>query len=355
MRIAVTGGIGSIGRTTVAQLLLHGHSVLVLDRVSENDITPEVAEEIRGAEYRQVDITNFEGLKGVFDGLDAVVHLAALAAPSMGPEHVIFDINCRGSFNIYRTAADAGIKRVVSASSINALGFNYGIKSFPIRYFPIDEEHPDYTTDPYSFSKRALEETAAYFWRREGISGVSLRFPGVYNLSGERGSWWVKGAARRREALTVLHQLPEEERRARLAAAVERQESMRGERLKEQPWELQRERWEKMRHEGPPPPEVMLCFGREDFWASINVLDAAQAIEKGVTAEYEGSHPLFVNDSHNSVGVDSELLVAYCFPEVTTWKRRVVGSETLVSYDRARALIGFEPEHLISRWSAEAG
>ena len=48
---------------------------------------------------------------------------------------------------------------------------------FDIEYFPIDEAHPDFTTDAYSFSKRILEETAAYFWRREAISGVQLRFP----------------------------------------------------------------------------------------------------------------------------------------------------------------------------------
>ena len=348
MRIAVTGGIGSIGRTAVAQLLAHGHGVRVLDRMPEADIASDVVEQIRGAEYRQVEITDFQSLKGAFDGLDAVVHLAALASPAMGPEHVIFEINCGGSFNVYRSAADAGIKRVVSASSINALGYNYGIKSFPIRYFPIDEEHPDYTTDPYSFSKRVLEETGAYFWRREGISGVALRFPAVYDLSGERGSWWIRGAERRREALVLLEQLPEQERTSRLRHVIERQEAMRVERLQEQPWEQQRERWEKMRREGPPPPEMMLCFGRNGFWASLNVLDAAQAIEKGLTVEYEGSHPLFVNDSHNSVGVDSERLVAYCFPEVTTWKRPVVGAETLVSYDKAHALIGFEPEHSIS-------
>ena len=153
----------------------------------------------------------------------------------------------------------------------------------------------------------------------------------------------------RKEALAKFEQLTEDERRSRVRAAIEREEATRAERLKEQPWEQQRQRWERMRTQGPPPPEMMVCFGRTDFWAIINVLDATQAIEKGVTADYEGSHPLFVNDSHTTAGVDSERLVSYCFPEVTTWKRRVVGTETLVSYDRARALIGFEPEHSMSR------
>lgn len=347
MHIAVTGGIGSIGRTTVAQLLAHGHRVRILDRVPASEVAAEVLVEIQGAEYRQVDITDFESLRGTLDDMEAVVHLAALASPAMGPEHMVYDINTRGTFNIYRTAADAGIVRVVSASSINALGYNYGIKAFPIRYFPIDEEHPDYTTDPYSFSKRVAEETAAYFWRREGISGVSLRFPGVYRIDGRRASRRAEFMQWRKEAIAAFEALSEAERKARVRTAIERGEAVREKRLKELPWEEQRQHWEKMRSEGPPPPEMMLCWGRTDFWASINVLDAAQAIEKGLLADYEGSHVLFVNDSHNTTGIESRKLVEYCFPEVNAWKREVEGTASLVSIERARELIGFEPEHSV--------
>ena len=92
-----------------------------------------------------------------------------------------------------------------------------------------------------------------------------------------------------------------------------------------------------------PPPEQMLMFGRSDFWAVIHAEDAAQAIEKGVLADYEGSHPLFVNAAENSVGVPSRSLAELYFPEVTAWRREVEGAETLVSIERARELIGFEP------------
>jgi nucleoside-diphosphate-sugar epimerase len=348
MHIAVTGGIGSIGRTTVARLLAHGHRVRILDRVPASEVDAKVLAEIRGAEYRQVDITDFASLRGILDGMDGVVHLAALASPAMGPEHLVYDVNTRGTFNIYRTAADAGITRVVNASSINALGYNYGVKAFPIRYFPIDEAHPDFTTDPYSFSKRVVEETADYFWRREGVSGVSLRFPGVYRAEGWHAERRAAFRQQRQEALAAFEALTEAERKARLKVAIERSEVFRETRLKEQPFEEQRKHWEKLRSQGPPPPEMMLCWGRTDFWASINVLDAAQAIEKGLLADYEGSHVLFVNDSHNSTGVESRKLVEYCFPEVTEWKREVQGTESLVSIERARALIGFEPEHSIA-------
>lgn len=148
--------------------------------------------------------------------------------------------------------------------------------------------------------------------------------------------------------------MPPDERESRVRAFIERHDALRAERIAERPWEEQRRYFEQLRAEGPPPPEALLCWGRTDFWASLHVLNAAQAIEKGITAEYEGSHALFVNDSHNSVGVPSEKLAAYCFPEVRLWKRPLVGTETLVSIDKARALIGFEPEHSIERWFATA-
>jgi nucleoside-diphosphate-sugar epimerase len=200
-----------------------------------------------------------------------------------------------------------------------------------------------------------VEEIAAYFWRREGISGVSLRFPGVYRVGGRHATRRAEFMQRQREAMASFMALPEAERKVRVADAVERSEEFRAQRLKELPFEEQRRRWEKMREEGPPPPEMMLCWGRTDFWASINVLDAAQAIEKGLTADYEGSHVLFVNDSHNAMGMPSRLLVEYCFPEVTEWKREINGTETLVSIERARALIGFEPEHSIHDLISDVG
>jgi nucleoside-diphosphate-sugar epimerase len=92
-------------------------------------------------------------------------------------------------------------------------------------------------------------------------------------------------------------------------------------------------------------PEELLIWGRTDFWAIIHVEDVAQAIEKGLTADYKGSHPIFVNDKYNALGVPSQQLAEFFFPEVTMWKRRVEGSETLVSYARAQELIGFEPKH----------
>ncbi len=67
-------------------------------------------------------------------------------------------------------------------------------------------------------------------------------------------------------------------------------------------------------------------------------------------AEYEGSHALYVNESHNLPGVESEMLAQLFFPETTVRKRPLVGTEALVSLEKARRLIGFEPENSVSQW-----
>ena len=67
-------------------------------------------------------------------------------------------------------------------------------------------------------------------------------------------------------------------------------------------------------------------------------------------ADYQGSHPLFVNDSHNFTGIDSELLASVFFPDVEARSQPLAGPQTLVSIDAARALLGFEPQHSILDW-----
>jgi len=349
MNILLTGGSGHIGSFATAYLLSQGHSVRIVDRVAPDDINPEAAERIQGADYVWVDITDFAALRPHFDGIEGVVHLAAIPDPISGKDAEIFHINCGGSFNVYQAAAEAGIKRVVSASSINALGNGYGIKPVPIQYFPIDEAHPGYTTDVYSFSKQVLEEIAAYFWRREGISGACLRFPWVYNMAwferwrGDSGDF----QARRRATFDALMALPETERREQAASMMAQLRTLRERHERGEVSE------ETMHEEFQKIPVAMLAFGRNDFWAMLDVRDAALAIEKALLAEYEGSHPLWIVSDHNSVGLPTMDLASLMYPDVTMWRHPVPDTKSLVSIDKARELIGFKPEHTFMGFEEE--
>ena len=332
MRILVTGGTGVVGREAVRRLVAHQFKVTVIGRRSGIDIP--------GAVYRQCDILDFERLSAVVQGMDAIVHLAAIPNPALGASEEIFHANVTGTFNVYQAAANAGIHRIVSASSINALGYNFGIKRFQLQYFPMDEAHPSYTTDPYSFSKQMMEEIGAYFWRREGISSVFLRLPGVYELTSESES----RVREYRQRIMAMYQdilaRPEPEQRSIAQDIIRQHDELRAQRAFER-----RGVWSELRK----LPWAGVMFGYSNFWASIDARDSAQAIERGLLAEYEGSHPLYVNDSHNSAGVPTRKLVALFYPDVPL-RRPLEGTETLVSIDEARDLMGFEPEFSISRW-----
>ena len=274
-------------------------------------------------------------------GMEGVVHLAAYREPSMAPETELFQVNVDGTFKIYRAAADAGIQRVVCASSINALGYYFGIK-FPagqLRYFPIDEEHPTYTTDPYSFSKQMIEEIGRYFWRREGITSLFLRFPLVIDrsVSGNVDSIATKMKLMMEQCQVQTEKvmnLPEPQRSQQVQSLIAEHQARARTRILESEFDFDN-----------APETFSTMVGRANFWTVLDVRDAAQAVEKGLLADFEGSQEVYVTDDQNYLGIPSRELVKVWFPDVTAWKQPLSGTETLVSINRARELIGFEVKY----------
>jgi nucleoside-diphosphate-sugar epimerase len=336
MKVLVTGGIGAVGKAVLERLVRNGWEVRVVDR------KPEF--EMEGIDYRVCDITNYKDLRKKMRGCEVVVHLAAIPNPMFVAPPELFHINVAGTYNVYEAAAAEGIQRVVQASSINAFGCFWGNRDIYPDYFPIDEEHPTATTDVYSFSKEVVEDIGAYYWRRKGISSVSLRFPGVWSQT-RMTSEDVK--AHREQVRAVLDEFaaePEAKRAERLAKVRQAAVEFRKQGHMEYPLAQQG-----LRRKGyfDDPIWPIYTFDRLNFWAYVDERDSAQSIEKGLTASYEGHHALFINAKNNSLDYDSTTLVGLFFPEVNQWKQPLHGSESLVSIARARSLIGFEPEHSI--------
>lgn len=343
MNILITGGLGGVGRPLVQQLLSHGHAVRIFDRNAAASADPSTA--VDAAEHMSGDVTDFTALRKAVRGMHAVIHLAALTHPAAGPGHEIFRVNAAGTFNVYEAAAQEGIRRVVCASSINALGFNFGVKPFPIEFLPIDEAHPTFTTDAYSFSKAVVEDIGAYYYRRDGITGAQLRLPWVYGgMSGMRDVFEAM-FSRSQQAFAAFMALPEDEQRARVRAAIAENDAARARRIAEQPWEERAGD----RSMDDFDPLALMIGGYTDFWAVIGGEDAAQAFEKSVTAEYDGSHALFACEARNSLGIESQRLARMFFPEARL-TRPLIGDESLVSFAKARQLIGFEPRGHILEW-----
>ncbi|MDB5505370.1 MAG: hypothetical protein JWR75_8 [Devosia sp.] len=171
MKIALTGSSGGVGRAIATEALAQGHTLVGIDRVA----APE-AEERDNFHFIQADMDEYDKLVAAFEGCDAVIHMAAIPSPGRHPDHVVHNNNVVGSYNALRAAVEHGIMRICQASSVNAIGHSYS-RDPRYDYFPIDEEHPNYSEEPYSLSKWICEQQADSFARRyEDIRIASMRF-----------------------------------------------------------------------------------------------------------------------------------------------------------------------------------
>jgi nucleoside-diphosphate-sugar epimerase len=181
MRIAVTGSSGKLGRATVARLRADGHEVLGVDQQGEP-----------GPGFTRVDLGDYgqtlDALLGVtarHTGLDAVVHLAAVPVNGLMPDAATFRQNIHASFDVLFAAHRAGIRTVVFASSITAMGFPFEVAPPAL---PVDESYTA-AFNTYGLGKVAEEAIARQLagWD-DRLSITGLRFTNVV-AEGEYGTF----------------------------------------------------------------------------------------------------------------------------------------------------------------------
>ncbi len=168
--ILVTGGSGMVGQVVVKDLLKHGYRVISTDLKKPSNAT--------SARVVKADLTIIKQVRRVVEGVDAIVHLAAIPSPNIHPPEVLFKNNIISTFNVLQAASTLGVKRVVIASSLSALGLVYNTHPIELSYFPVDEAHPLLAQDVYGISKELGESMADGFVRRNpNLSITSFRFP----------------------------------------------------------------------------------------------------------------------------------------------------------------------------------
>jgi len=173
MKILVTGSTGNIGRFVVRRLCEAGHTLRATDQTGQplDD----------AYEYIPGDVRDMSHVRRMIQGMDAVVHLAAIPYDVDRQDEQILDTNLRGTWNVLLAAQETGVKRVVNFSSINALGQAEPLH--PGLYLPLDDDVPHFNVRNYSLSKHIGEELCRAFSLRGVFSTVSLRpthvtFPG---------------------------------------------------------------------------------------------------------------------------------------------------------------------------------
>jgi nucleoside-diphosphate-sugar epimerase len=159
MSLCITGTSGRIGAAIAKQAVADGWGVIGIDQHA-----PRVP--IAGVEHRVANVSDY----------NALIHMAAIPAPTGLREHEVHNNNVTGSYNALTAAARLGLRKVVQASSVNATGLAYS--RFPkFDYFPLDEAHPTYNEDAYSLSKWICELQADSVARRnEHMTISSMRF-----------------------------------------------------------------------------------------------------------------------------------------------------------------------------------
>lgn len=173
MKVLITGGAGFIGSHIVDALVAKGNDVAIVDNLStgkEENINSE-------AGFFHVDVTDFEGLEGVFveEKPEVVFHAAAQIDVRKSVEEPYFDaeVNVVGSVNLFNLCVRHGVKRVVLSSTGGAL---YGEPS----KIPADENTPVEPLSAYGVSKFTAEQYLNYFKRLYGLEAVVLRYGNVY-------------------------------------------------------------------------------------------------------------------------------------------------------------------------------
>jgi nucleoside-diphosphate-sugar epimerase len=283
-RVVVTGGSGKLGRAVVAELLDHGWEVHNLDLAPP----PESV-----CPHTRVDLTDYgqvvEALTGIDDryqGVDAVVHLAAIPAPGLTANAATFANNVPSTYNVFAAARLAGIKNVVWSSSETVLGLPF---ETPPPYVPVDEEYPGRPESTYSLGKLLDEQMAAQFCRWDPqLKIIGLRFSNVMDPPDYARFPSFDADARAR------------------------------------------------------------CW---NLWSYIDARDGAQAVRLALAYDKPGFEVFVIANADTVMSRPNHELLAEVYPDVPH-KREFGPHETLLSIDKARRILGFEPTH---SWRQETG
>jgi UDP-glucose 4-epimerase len=171
MRTLVTGGAGFIGSHVVDRLISGGHDVAVIDSL----VSGQRGNLNNAARFHEVDIRD-PRLTDVLraERPEVVFHLAAQPSVKASTDNPGYDadVNVRGLLNVLEACTEAGVRKIVFASS----GAVYGNP----RSLPFDEDHPQEPESPYGITKLMGEHYLSYYALDRNLQYTTLRFANVY-------------------------------------------------------------------------------------------------------------------------------------------------------------------------------
>jgi len=181
VKVLVTGGAGFVPSHVVDALVEKGAVVTAIDNMQAG-VESNLAQSRDRITLLNQDIRDADAVQSAVEGNSYIFHLAANASVpnSLRDPRYDFETNSLGSFNVYEAAKNAGVKRVIYASSAAVYG--------EPQYVPTDENHPLMPTSFYGVSKLTGERMGIMYNKMFDMGFTAIR---IFNTYGPRQPRYV--------------------------------------------------------------------------------------------------------------------------------------------------------------------
>jgi len=175
-KLVLTGAAGRLGS------YLREPLSTMCDELVSTDLFDDIGTLYPGERYQKADLADLQQMSAVIEGADMVVHFGAIGDER--PFDVLLGPNFIGAYNVWEAAYQHGVRRVVYASSIHAVGMHKKQE-----FIGTDAPHRPDTF--YGLAKCFAEDLASLYWDKRGVESVCMRILSAAQVNNPRalGSW----------------------------------------------------------------------------------------------------------------------------------------------------------------------
>jgi uronate dehydrogenase len=175
-KLVLTGAAGRLGS------YLREPLAAMCDELVSTDIADDIGKLYKGERYAKADLAQMDQIKPLLEGADMVVHFGAIVDEK--PFEELLGPNFIGSYNIWEAGYQHGVRRIVYASSIHAVGMHKKAD-----FIGVDAPHRPDTF--YGLAKCFTEDLGSMYWDKRGMESVHLRILSAAQVNNSRalGSW----------------------------------------------------------------------------------------------------------------------------------------------------------------------
>ena len=175
-RLVLTGAAGRLGS------YLREPLTTLCDELISTDIADDIGALYKGEHYVKADLASMDDILGVTEGADMVVHMGAYSDEA--PFEELLGPNFVGAYNIWEASHRHGVKRVIYASSIHAVGMHAKTD-----FIDTTVRHRPDTF--YGLAKCFAEDLGSLYWDKHGLESVHMRILSCAQVTSPRalGTW----------------------------------------------------------------------------------------------------------------------------------------------------------------------